>query len=161
MSENNINKTILGIGLIVSLIGTSVIIVNELSKPSVKGVSTTISPTPTTTPTPTSTPSPTPTIKPVSVQKQPSLQTKQYGGWYWRPDLGRAQVFIGSDSAGKDIWTDGFPTPTPTPTPKPATQQLSTQGTFSNTSGTSSTNKASMTQEVKVLNKYSWSTIPS
>ncbi len=136
----NINKTILGIDIVVCLIGTSVIIVNGLSKRSVKGVSVTISSTPTAipTPTPTLTSTPTPTIKPVSVQKQPISQAKQYGGWYWQSDLNRAQVYIGTDSAGKDIWADNLPVPTPTPTPKTATQQLSTQGTVSNTSGTSS-----------------------
>lgn len=44
------NKKILLIGFVICLIGTSVIIVNGLSKSSVRGVSTTTSPSPTITP---------------------------------------------------------------------------------------------------------------
>lgn len=150
----NVNKTILGTSLVVCLIGGSVIIVNGLSKPSVKGVSTRISPTVTTTPTPTPTltPTPTPAIKPASYQKQ-TAPVKQYGGWYWQPDLNRAQVFIGTDSAGKDIWIDGFPTPTPTPIPKTATQQSSAQGTVSNASGISSMGNTIQTLQTKISEK--------
>lgn len=144
----SIYKTILPIGIIVCLVGGSVIIVNELSKPSVKGVSTIISPTSTPNPTSFLTPAATatPTDKPLSKKSQPTA-VKEYGGWYWREDLNRAQVWIGTDSAGKDIWKDDFPTPTPTPTPKTAIQQSSTYGTASNTSGTSSI--GNMTQGVK------------
>jgi len=145
----NTNKTILPIGFVVCLIGSSVILVNELSKPSVKGVSTNISPTPTLSPIHTPTPTPTPTDKPLSTKIQPIL-IKQYGGWYWQPELNRAQVFVGTDSAGKDIWVDGFPAPTPTPTPKPATQQSSIQEIISNTPGTSSMGSMIQEQEIKV-----------
>ena len=90
------NKTILSIGFVICLIGSSVIIVNELSKASVKGVSTTISPTPTSTsvpsPTPTPTLTPTPTSQPLTTKVQFTSQQKQYGGWYWQPELNRAQV---------------------------------------------------------------------
>jgi len=125
---------------------------HKTTKPSVKGVSTNISPTPTvppiSTPIPTPTSTPTPTIKPVSYQKQTTPQAKQYGGWYWQPDLNKAQVWIGTDSAGKDIWIDDFPAPTPTPTPKTATHKSSsTQTTASNTPGTSS--MGDMTQAVQ------------
>jgi hypothetical protein len=151
------NKMILRIGFVICLIGTSVIIVNELSKPSVKGVSTTISPSPTITSSPTLsltlTPTQTPTIKPVSTQTQPTSQAKQYGGWYWHPELNKSQVFIGTDSAGKDIWIDDFPAPTLTPTPKPATQQSFTQGTVSNASGLSSGGNMIQTKQTKIIEK--------
>lgn len=126
-------------------------------KSSVKGTSTSTSPTPTTIPTlsPTYTPTLAPTIKPVSYQKQPTLQTKQYGGWYWQSDLNLAQVWIGTDSAGKDIWADGIPTPTSTPTPKTVRQQLSTQGRVSNASEASSVGNMTQAKEVetKIIEK--------
>lgn len=148
----NINKTTPLIGIVVCLIGSGVIIVNGLSKSSVKGVSTTISPTPTTTPTPTPTLTltPTPAIKPLSNQRQPT-PVKQYGGWYWRLELNRAQVWIGIDSAGKDIWVDNFPTPTPTPTPKTTTQYSSSQGVVSGTSGFSSRRNVIQTVQTKTM----------
>lgn len=148
----NTRKTILLAGFVVCAIIVSVgygVTEYGLSKPSVKGVSTTISPSPTTipTPTPTLTPTPTPTIKPISHQKQTVPQIKQYGGWYWQPDLNRAQVWVGTDSAGKDIWIDNFPTSTPTPTPKTTTQFSSSQGAVSETSGFSS--RRNMIQRVE------------
>lgn len=151
----NVNKTILGTSLVVCLIGGSVIIVNGLSKPSVKGVSTSISPSPSVTPSPTLTltPTPTPTIKPISHQAQSTPQAKQYGGWYWQSDFNRAQVWVGTDSAGKDIWIDGFPTPTPTPTPKTVTQQSSTQGAVSETSGFSSMGNTIQRVQTKIIEK--------
>ncbi|OGH14070.1 MAG: hypothetical protein A2687_02285 [Candidatus Levybacteria bacterium RIFCSPHIGHO2_01_FULL_38_26] len=148
MINMNMNKTILGLGFVICLIGSGVIILNEWPRSSVKGVSTTISLPLASTPTPTLTPSPTPEAKSVSHQTQTTQKAKQYGGWYWRSDLNQAQVWIGTDSAGKDIWIDDFPTPTPTPTPKTATQHLSTQGTVS-TSGTSSMGNMIQTAQIK------------
>lgn len=144
------NKTILLIGLVICLIGTSVIIAQELSKSSVKGVSTSISPSPTVTLSPTlfPTPTPTPTVRPASYQIQPT-PVKQYGGWYWQSDINRAQVWIGTDSAGKDIWIDNFPTSTPTPTPKTTTQFSSSQGVVSETSGFSSRTNMINTVQIK------------
>lgn len=83
---------------------------------------------------------PTPTTIPVTPTKvtsniisspktQPASQTKQYGGWYWQPTLKKSQVWIGTNSAGKDIWIDSFPTPTLTPTP--ITQTSRSTGTSS------------------------------
>ena len=84
------------------------------------------------TPTSTFTPTPTSITKPVSHQTQ-TTPTKQYGGWYWQSQLNHAQMWVGTDSVGRDIWVDHPPTPTPIPTHKYTTQkQLSTQG---NTSG--------------------------
>lgn len=140
----NTRKTILPIGIVVCLIGGSVIIVNGLSKSSVKGVSTTISPRPTITPSPTLFPTltPTPTYKPLLTKMKLTSQAKQYGGWYWQAGLNKSQVWIGTDSAGKDIWIDGLPTSTFTPTPEHA---KSTQRGLE----ISSSSKASMTQELK------------
>jgi len=123
--------------------------VHKTTKTSVKGVSSIILPTSTVVSslTPTQISTSTPADMPLSKEIKSTPQAKQYGGWYWQPELNRAQVFIGTDSAGKDIWIDGFPAPTQIPTPKTATKQLSTQGTVSNTSGMSS--MGNMTQEVQ------------
>lgn len=143
----NIKKTILPISIVVCLIGGSVIIVNGISKPSVKGVSTRISPTPTPTTisVPTSTLSPTLTDIPLSRDIRPT-SIKQYGGWYWRPELNRAQVWIGTDSAGKDIWIDGIPTPTFTPTPEPKKSNQTS-------SGVSSAGNTIQTLQTKIIEK--------
>jgi len=135
------NKTILGIGLVICLIGVGIIVVNELSKSSVKGVSTNISPTPTFSPTPTLTP--TPTVKTLSTEIQPTRQEKQYGGWYWQPELDKTQIWLGIDSTGNDIWVDGFPTPTQTPQRtediNPSDSLKEMKSADPNTLGTSST----------------------
>jgi uncharacterized membrane protein len=31
---------------------------------------------------------------------------KQYGGWYWQPELSKAQIWLGKDEIGQDIWSD-------------------------------------------------------
>lgn len=41
--------------------------------------------------------------------KQPTNQKFQYGGWYWQPTLNKAQVWLGKDKEGKNIWSDSFP----------------------------------------------------
>lgn len=64
----------------------------------------------------------TPTPSPL-ITKQPQVnnlvvtqEQKQYGGWYWREELGRAERWMGKDSEGKDLWAIGYePTATPTP----------------------------------------------
>ena len=61
--------------------------------------------TPTNTPSPTTTITPTPTRKPAIKKRTPTIK-KEQGGWYWRPELGRAQRWLGTDSQGKDIWSD-------------------------------------------------------
>lgn len=48
---------------------------------------------------------PTPTIS-KKTKIIPSSSAKQLGGWYWREDLGRSERWMGTDSQGKDIWTD-------------------------------------------------------
>ncbi len=61
---------------------------------------------------PTDAPRPTTTLTPAPTKK-PALKTgtatikKEYGGWYWRPELERAQRWVGTDSQGNDIWSDG------------------------------------------------------
>lgn len=47
----------------------------------------------------------------------PTISTKQKGGWYWRAELNKSQVWMGTDGSGNDIWMDNFPGPTATPTP--------------------------------------------
>ena len=161
----NIRKTILLIGSGICIITFSfgyVIIADKSLKTSVKGVSISISPTPTVTPSPTLLPTlaPTSTDKPLLTKIQPMPQTKQYGGSYWQAELGKAQVWIGTDSAKKDIFVDRLPTPTltSTPAPKPATQQsvpASSIGEFSPTptliiSGTSSIETVYESSSVKI-----------
>ncbi len=100
------------------------------TKSSVKGVSTSAIPMPTVAQSlpPTSTPIPTPTNKPISVKAQVTPQAKQFGGWYWRSELGRAQRWLGTGAQGKDIWTDtGDPTPTPTKPSAPSTNHSETK----------------------------------
>jgi len=136
--------------IVVVITGSSYIFLNRstnTSPKSIKGIQThVVSSTPTPTFSPTSAPTPTPTIKPVSHQTQPTRQAKQYGGWYWRTELNRAQVFIGTDSAGKDIWIDDFPAPTPTPTPKTAKSAQTS-------SGTSSIGNMTQTVQTKIIEK--------
>lgn len=54
--------------------------------------------------TPTSTP--TPTNNAQLTNATPTTQPKQVGGWYWQPELGRAQQWMGIDTQGNDIWKD-------------------------------------------------------
>lgn len=131
--------------LILILINTwSIVQITHSPKTSVKGIATKISPKPTPIPTPTFIPTPinqpsvipTPTTK--ATTKTLTFQSKQYGRWYWHPELNKSQVWIGTDSAGKDIWSDNFPTPTFTPTPTPQKSSISNPRTSSN--GTSSQN---------------------
>lgn len=35
------------------------------------------------------------------------MADKQYGGWYWQPNKSKALRWWGTDSSGKDIWTEG------------------------------------------------------
>lgn len=35
------------------------------------------------------------------------MADKQYGGWYWQPNDNKALRWWGTDSSGKDIWTEG------------------------------------------------------
>lgn len=62
------------------------------------------------------TPEITPAGKPVSQSTSTttslSTQKKVYGAWYWQPNLGRAQMWVGTDAQGKDIFVDQIPTPT-------------------------------------------------
>ena len=62
------------------------------------------------------TPETTPTIKPISqsttTNTSSATQKKVYGAWYWQPSLGRAQMWVGTDAQGKDIFVDQVPTPT-------------------------------------------------
>lgn len=53
---------------------------------------------------------PTPTNKPLS-EIQPAPPEKQYGGWYWRSKLNKAQIWLGINKDGNDIWADKFPLP--------------------------------------------------
>lgn len=50
------------------------------------------------------TPTRTPDASP-SARQKPAI-AKAYGGWYWRPQLGKAQRWMGTDAAGNDIWQD-------------------------------------------------------
>lgn len=109
------------VGLILITGGYATLSYRE-SKTAVKGVQTNISTTPTLLPSPTPTPSPTSIPTPTRIQETP--QTKQYGGWYWRPELNRAQRWLGTDSQGNDMWSDtGDPPPTPTAEPQKSTSE--------------------------------------
>lgn len=35
------------------------------------------------------------------------MAAKQYGGWYWQPEQNRALRWWGTDTQGKDIYTEG------------------------------------------------------
>ncbi|MBI2620664.1 hypothetical protein HYW61_00365 [candidate division WWE3 bacterium] len=35
------------------------------------------------------------------------MADKQYGGWYWQPNQNKALRWWGTDSGGKDVWTEG------------------------------------------------------
>lgn len=35
------------------------------------------------------------------------MADKQYGGWYWQPNQSKALRWWGTDSGGKDVWTEG------------------------------------------------------
>ena len=35
------------------------------------------------------------------------MADKQYGGWYWQPNDSKALRWWGTDSSGKDVWTEG------------------------------------------------------
>lgn len=48
---------------------------------------------------------PAPTNKPLS-KIQPTPQKKQYGGWYWQHQLNKAQIWLGVDKNGNDIWDE-------------------------------------------------------
>lgn len=47
-----------------------------------------------------------------SNKPQSNPQKKQYGAWYWRSDVNRSLLWLGTDKDGKDIWSDKFPAPT-------------------------------------------------
>lgn len=49
------------------------------------------------------------TITTVPISAPIFIPEMKYGGWYWRPELGRAQVWLGY-LEGVDKWSDTFPT---------------------------------------------------
>lgn len=103
-------------------------------EPSVRGVQTKVVISPTNTPTPT------PTEKPVSKNVQPSELKKQYGGWYWQPQLGKAERWMGTDSSGKDVWID---------------EKEKIETAQSNPPASSSTNNPQSSQNTSSQNSYS------
>jgi len=149
-------KKILLYSLIISLISINIWSVNRISgsgNASVKGISTSNAKILKITPSQILPTIPTPTeITPSKASLpmvQPTSQAKQKGGWYWNSELKKSQVWLGTDSTGKDIWTDSYPSPSTNSIPaaqKQSSQQENskggTEGTSSqntNTTGTSST----------------------
>ena len=107
------------------------------SSGSVQGMQESIEPSPS--------PSQTPTINTNSSTTKTSLQ-KQYGGWYWRPDLGYARRYMGTDNQGDEIWSD-------TNDPPPSAQNTSSNTSSSNSNSnlqSSSSSENSTTQQVSV-----------
>lgn len=123
---------------------------NRFTETSVKGISVSVSPTPAIflSPTPSFTPSPTPTPSPVPalIAIQPTIQQKQYGAWYWKAELDRSQMWLGTDTDGKDIWSDSGDLPTQTPTPSPT---YSPQSNYSSSISTGSRSSHGISAEIK------------
>lgn len=81
----------------------------------VKGLQTTQTSSTTDSTTPIVTPSP----SPLPLSLVVTSTERQFGGWYWNYNLGKAQRWMGKDVQGGDIWSDTGDTPMPTPTPTP------------------------------------------
>lgn len=81
--------------------------IKKSQKESVKGIKTKISIpiSPSLTPILSPTSSQTETVQTI-IKPQLTIPPKQFGGWYWNSQLGSSQRWMGTDSQGKNIWSD-------------------------------------------------------